>query len=33
MVTPNGKAFVINSTVDQATTTPIVMILHWKPEQ
>jgi eukaryotic-like serine/threonine-protein kinase len=33
MVSPDGQSFVMNSVVGEATTSPISVILNWKPRQ
>jgi eukaryotic-like serine/threonine-protein kinase len=32
MVTPDGQSFVLNSTPEEATASPITVILNWKPK-
>jgi Tol biopolymer transport system component len=32
-VSPDGQSFVMNSIVDEATTSPITVILNWKPKR
>jgi Tol biopolymer transport system component len=33
MVAPDGQSFVMNSVVGEASTSPITVILNWKPKQ
>ena len=32
MVAPDGQSFVMNSVVGEASTSPITVILNWKPK-
>jgi hypothetical protein len=32
VVSPDGQSFVINSVVGEASTSPITVILNWKPK-